>query len=73
MKLPRRQFLHLAAGAVALQTVSRLACAQSSTRPVRLIVGITPGRRLLGRRQVCRSRPERTSWNRLARDGVSIN
>jgi hypothetical protein len=33
----------------------------------------SPGRRLLGRRQVCRSRPERTSWNRLARDGVSIN
>ena len=40
MKLPRRrQFLHLAAGAVALPTVSRLARAQDyPTRPVTLIV-----------------------------------
>src|SRR5262245_1425125 len=45
MKLPhRRHVLHLAAGAVALQTVSRLACAQAyPSRPVRVIVGITPG------------------------------
>src|SRR6266568_473009 len=42
MKLPRRQFLHLAAGA-ALPALSRLACAQSyPTRPVRWIVGFTP-------------------------------
>src|SRR6516225_5005461 len=40
MKLPRRrQFLHLAAGAVALPTISRLARAQDyPTRPVTLIV-----------------------------------
>jgi tripartite-type tricarboxylate transporter receptor subunit TctC len=44
MKFPRRQFLHLAAGAVALPAVSRIACAQAyPTRPVRIIVGYAPG------------------------------
>jgi tripartite-type tricarboxylate transporter receptor subunit TctC len=39
MKLPRRQFLHLAAGTVALPAGSRLVWAQAyPTRPVRLIV-----------------------------------
>jgi len=32
MKLPRRQFLHLAAGAAALPAVSRIAWALSSRR-----------------------------------------
>ncbi len=40
MKLPRRQFLHLAAGAAALPAVSRVAWAQAyPSRPVRVIVG----------------------------------
>ena len=44
MKLPRRKFLHLAAGAAALPSVSRVAWAQSyPSRPVRLIVGFPPG------------------------------
>jgi tripartite-type tricarboxylate transporter receptor subunit TctC len=44
MKLPRRQFLHLAAGAAALPAVSRFAWAQAyPTRPVRIIVGFAPG------------------------------
>jgi hypothetical protein len=44
MKLPRRQFLHLAAGAAALPAVSRIAWSQSyPTRPVRIIVGAPPG------------------------------
>jgi tripartite-type tricarboxylate transporter receptor subunit TctC len=44
MKLPRRNFLHLAAGAAALPVVSRIASAQAyPTRPVRLIVGAPPG------------------------------
>jgi tripartite-type tricarboxylate transporter receptor subunit TctC len=44
MKLPRRQFLHLAAGAVALPAVSRIAWAQAyPTRPVRIIVATAPG------------------------------
>jgi len=44
MTLPRRQFLQLAAGAVALPAVSRIARAQAyPTRPLRLIVGYTPG------------------------------
>jgi tripartite-type tricarboxylate transporter receptor subunit TctC len=43
MKLPRRQFLHLAAGAAALPALSRVAKAQAyPTRPV-LIVGFAPG------------------------------
>ncbi len=44
MKPPRRQFLHLAAGAAALPAVSRIAWAQAyPTRPVRWIVGFPPG------------------------------
>jgi tripartite-type tricarboxylate transporter receptor subunit TctC len=44
MKLPRRNFLHLAAGAAALPAVSRIAWAQTyPTRPVRIIVGFAAG------------------------------
>jgi tripartite-type tricarboxylate transporter receptor subunit TctC len=44
MKLPRRNFLHLAAGAVALPAFSRVAVAQTyPTRPVKLVVGFPPG------------------------------
>jgi tripartite-type tricarboxylate transporter receptor subunit TctC len=44
MKLPRRNFLLLAAGAVAVPAVSRIARAQTyPTRPVRLVVGYTAG------------------------------
>jgi tripartite-type tricarboxylate transporter receptor subunit TctC len=44
MKLPRRQFLHLAASATALPALSRVAWAQTyPTQPVRLIVGVTAG------------------------------
>ena len=44
MKLPRRKFLHLAAGTVALPAVSRIARAQTyPTRPVHVIVGFTAG------------------------------
>jgi tripartite-type tricarboxylate transporter receptor subunit TctC len=44
MKLPRRQFLHLATGAAALSAASRFAWAEIyPTRPVRIIVGFAPG------------------------------
>jgi tripartite-type tricarboxylate transporter receptor subunit TctC len=44
MKLPRRKFLHLVAGAVALPAIPRTARAQTHpTRPVRIIVGFPPG------------------------------
>jgi tripartite-type tricarboxylate transporter receptor subunit TctC len=44
LKLPRRKFLHLAAGAAALPAVSRFAWAQGyPSRPVRIIVGFPPG------------------------------
>jgi len=44
MRLPRRQFLHLAAGAAALPAASRIASAQTyPSRPVRIIVGFTAG------------------------------
>ena len=44
MKLPRRTFLHLAAGAAALPAASRIAWAQSyPARPVKIIVGQAAG------------------------------
>jgi tripartite-type tricarboxylate transporter receptor subunit TctC len=44
MKLPRRTFLYLAAGAAALPSVSRVAWAQSyPARPVRILVGFAAG------------------------------
>ena len=44
MKLPRRKFLHLAAGAAALPALSRVAWAQAyPARPVRIIVPVPPG------------------------------
>jgi len=44
MKLPRRKFLHLAAGAAALPAASRFAWAQSyPTRPVHWIVSFAAG------------------------------
>ena len=44
MKLPRRNFLHLAAGAATLPAVSRIARAQAyPARPVRIIVGFPGG------------------------------
>ena len=57
MKLPRRRFLHLAAGAAALPAVSRITWAQTyPTRPVRIISATAPGggpdilARLMGQR-----------------------
>jgi tripartite-type tricarboxylate transporter receptor subunit TctC len=44
MKVPRRRFLRLAAGAAALPAVSRAASSQAyPTRPVRIIVGLSAG------------------------------
>ena len=43
MKLPRRAFLHLAAGVAWLPALARFAWAQTyPTRPVHWIVGFTP-------------------------------
>ena len=43
MKLPRRKFLHLAAGAAALPAMPRAASALDyPTRPIHLIVGFPP-------------------------------
>jgi len=44
MKIERRQFLHLVAGAATLPATSRFAKAQTyPSRPVRLVVGFAPG------------------------------
>jgi tripartite-type tricarboxylate transporter receptor subunit TctC len=44
MKFPRRSFLHLTASAAALPAVLRIARAQAyPTRPVRIVVPVTPG------------------------------
>jgi tripartite-type tricarboxylate transporter receptor subunit TctC len=44
MKIPRRTFLHLAAGAAALPVVPRMARAQAyPSRPVRIVVGFPAG------------------------------
>jgi len=44
MKLPRRTFLHLAAGAVALPAAAGAVWAEAyPTRPVRIVVGFAPG------------------------------
>ena len=44
MKLPRRKFLHLAAGAASLPVMSRIARAQAyPSRPVHIVVGFPPG------------------------------
>ena len=44
MKLPRRRFLHLVAGAAALPAMSRIAAAQTyPARPVRIVVGTAAG------------------------------
>jgi tripartite-type tricarboxylate transporter receptor subunit TctC len=44
MKFPRRQFLHLAAGAAALPALPHVARAQAyPTRPVRIVVGFAAG------------------------------
>jgi tripartite-type tricarboxylate transporter receptor subunit TctC len=57
MKLPRRQLIRLAAGAIALPSIARIARAQSyPARPVRIIVGAVAGSapdviaRLIGQR-----------------------
>jgi hypothetical protein len=64
VKLPRRNFLHLAAGAAALPAVSRFAFAQDyPTRPVRIIVGFAPLAILAPRRWCVRQRTViRSSW-----------
>ncbi len=43
--LPRRKFLHLAAGAAALPPLTRFAAAQDAypSRPIHVVIGFTPG------------------------------
>src|ERR1700751_3705512 len=60
IKLPRRKFLHLAAGAAALPGVSRIARAQAyPSRPITMIAPVAPGSsgdviaRLIAERMKC--------------------
>ena len=44
MKLPRREFLHVAASAAAMPAISRIALAEAyPSRPVRIIVSVAAG------------------------------
>jgi tripartite-type tricarboxylate transporter receptor subunit TctC len=77
MKLPRRRFLHLAAGATALPGVSRFAWAEAyPARPVRVIVGYPPGGGTdIFTRLVCQSLSERLGQSFIVenRGGASSN
>ena len=71
MKLPRRRFLHLAVSAAALPAAPRFARAQSyPTRPVRMMVGFTPGGRPTSPRASLRKRcPSVLASNSLSKTG----
>ena len=61
MKLPRRAFLHLAAGAAALPAASRVARAQAyPAQPVRVVVPFAPALADLPAGQVKRHVPAST-------------
>ena len=78
MKLPRRTFLHLAAGAAALSALSCIAKAQSyPSRPVRIIVATgTPAlsRRAMTRRErpPCAVGTEAKSCSELGAEEVPL-
>jgi tripartite-type tricarboxylate transporter receptor subunit TctC len=76
MKLPRRKFLHLAAGAAALPAVSHTAGAQAYTmRPVRIIVPVASGGLADSLARLMGQWPQRSSgrpaWN-LGRKGLTL-
>jgi len=62
MTLPRRRFLHLAAGAAVLPAASRIARAQAyPSRPVRIIVPFPEAKQ---------PTPSRASWVNRCRSGL---
>ena len=76
MRIPRRKFLHLAAGAAALPVLSRVARAQAyPVRPVRIVVGFAAGggldisARLIGQRLTERLRQTFIIENRQGAGG----
>jgi len=71
MKLPRRTFLHLTAGAATLPAVSRIAWAQAyPTRPVRILVGYAAGGPLdISARLIAQWLSERLGSNLSSRTG----
>ena len=78
MKLPRRQFLHLAASAAALPAVPPIAWAQAyPTRPVRIIVGQAPAAGWTLPRACwdngCPSVSVSRSWSRTGRGPAEIS
>src|SRR5262249_36152119 len=74
MKLPRRQFLHLAAGAAALPIVPRLASAQTyPSRPITACIHRFRSKPFPNSLPTLRTIPARSTWRRRATEPSNMS